>query len=97
MERILERSLKKLRKACSSRSDKDLIEAIKTCESKLSSGENNNDRSKNRADSIGIGTADSCFEPFRIACGKRSVKMKVGALDALEKLIAHGFLRGGEV
>ena len=62
MERILERSLKKLRKACSSRSDKDLIEAIKNCQSKLSSESNSN--AKKRADSIGIGLADSCFEPY---------------------------------
>lgn len=93
MERILERSLKKLRKACSSRSDKDLIEVIEKCNSKL----NTEELEKPRADSIGRGAADTCFEPFRLACTKRSVKMKVTALDALEKLIAHGFLRGGEV
>jgi len=63
MERILERSLKKLRKACSSRSDKDLIEAIKNCQSTLSSDESNSN-AKKRADSIGIGLADSCFEPY---------------------------------
>jgi len=92
MERILERSLKKLRKACSSRSDKDLIQAIEACRSKLSDGEF---AKRPRANSVGV--ADPCFEPFRIAAGKRSVKMKVAALDALEKLIAHGFLRGGDV
>jgi hypothetical protein len=42
-----------------------------------------------------IGPADKYWPPFRLACQHGKQEMRQAALDSIEKLIAHGFLRGG--
>ena len=90
METFVMAALKKVR-GLTARKHKDLRHACDEALARLKD-------SKARGSKVGPGNADvdadKYFLPFRLSCESRHAKIMGAALDCLQKLVAHGFLRG---
>ena len=92
MEGFVTRALQQIRDK-TGRSDRDLRAACDAVFADFAKADQHPGKAATY-DSEDVGAADKCWLPFRLACQHRKQDIRHAALDCIEKLIAHGFLRG---